>query len=258
MTRRLLLAVAAVWSVSASGQSAALWVEAEGAEAVFVDSVRAGAPGAWIAVAPGVRAVRAVDDADAWNPRLAERDVTVQAGDSVRVHLDLPQRVRVETLPIRAEVAVVQPDGTEAVLGTAPLSVDLAPGESLAIVARLGGYDTARATVSSGAEAPVVLLLRPHPETPDAVAQLPTERSTRRRTLIDVGLGAAALAAGAVAVHYKFRADRVDARYRAEDSVDFGDEALRQEAIRLDRYSAVGLGAMQASLGVLALRFVFR
>ncbi|MEM0964322.1 MAG: prenyltransferase, partial [Bacteroidota bacterium] len=74
----------------------------------------------------------------------------------------------------------------------------------------------------------------------------------------DLGIGAAALAAGAVAVHFKFRADSVDDRYRSETSPERGDEALLDEALRLDRYSAAALGAMQVGVGVLALRFVLR
>lgn len=260
MTRALLL-VTALLGAAASGQTAgdaAVWVEAPGAEAVLVDGERAGAPGAWLPVDAGARTVAAVDDPEAWDPRRAERTVTVAPGDSVRVRLDLPVRVRIETLPIRAEVAVERPDGTEAALGTAPLTVDLPAGEALAVVARLGGYDPARRTVDASAEGPVVILLRPHPETPDEVALLPTERSTRGRTLLDVGIGAAAVAAGAAAIHYKFRADRLDDRYRDPGSEDYGRESLRQEALRLDRYSAIGLGAMQVGLGVLAVRFVLR
>lgn len=263
MTRPAVLLLLLLAAAPASGQPgapapASVWVEAVGAEAVLVDGERAGVPGEWLPVAPGTRRVEAVDDVAAWDPRRAEREVTLAAGDSVRVRLALPHRVRIETLPIRAEVAVERPDGTEAVLGPAPLTVDVAEGGALRLVARLRGYDAARATVEAGAEGPVVILLRPHPETPDEVALLPTERSTRGRTWVDVGLGAAAVAAGAAAVHFKFRADRVDDRYRDESSPEFGDEALRQEALRLDRLSAVGLGAMQVSLGVLAVRFVLR
>lgn len=261
MSRRLLPALAVLWAASATGQAvpeAALWVEAEGAEGVFVNGVPHGAPGAWLAVVPGALTVRAVDDLDAWDPRLAERDLVVSSGDSVRIRLDLPRRLRIETLPIRAEVSRVDADGTEAVLGTAPLTVDVGPDEDLTLVARLGGYDPARATVEAVGEDAVVLMLRPHPETDTEVALLPTERSTAGRTLVDLGIGAAALAAGAAAIHLKFRADGVDDRYRSEGSPEFGDEALRQEAIRLDRLSAVALGAMQVGVGVLAVRFVLR
>ena len=79
-----------------------------------------------------------------------------------------------------------------------------------------------------------------------------------RQTWVDVGIGAAAVAAGAVAVHYKFRADRIDDRYRDPEDPGFADEALRQDALRLDRLSTVALVAMQVGVGALAIRFVLR
>ena len=125
------------------------------------------------------------------------------------------------------------------------------------LVATLDGYEAVRQTVAPDAEAVTLVLPLADEATPQA-ALLPTQRSTLGRTLVDVGIGAAALAAGAVAVHYKFRADAVDDRYRTEGTADFGDESLRDEALRLDRASAVALGAMQVGIGALALRFVFR
>ena len=251
MTRLLLLFVC----VGASAQTA--HVRVDGAGEVVVDGAVAGPAGAWLAVAPGERVVALVDDAQAWNPRRAQQTVTVREGDSVSVALRLPRRVRVETLPIRALVVREYPDGRRDTLGTAPLDLDLRDGEMATLVATLGGYDAVRQSVEGGA--PVqTLMLRPEAGAPAERALLPTERSTARRTLIDLGIGAATLAAGVVAVSYKFRADAADDRYRSPLSADFGDEAFRDEALRLDRYSAAALGAMQVGVGALALRFVLR
>ena len=247
------LAAAPAWGQPAPVGSAWVRVEGEGG-AVVVDDEPAGAPGDWLAVAPGTRTVALVDDLRDWNPRRASRALDLSAGDSVSVALALPLRTRVETLPIRA--LVVRTDGGRRdTLGTAPLVLELAPGERATLAATLDGFDAAGATVEAGE--PATLMLTPAAGTVPDVALLPTERSTVRRTLIDVSLGAAALAAGAVAVHYKFRADAVDDRYRS-DTAERGNEALRQEALRLDRISAVALGAMQLGVGALALRFVLR
>ena len=197
-----------------------------------------------------------MDDPAAWNPRRAVRTVALAAGDSARVALALPRRVRVETLPIRATV-VRETAGGPDTLGVAPLTLDLPAGEAADLVVSLDGYDPARQRVGPDDDA-VTVLLRPGPDARPDAALLPTQRSTVGRTLVDVGIGAAALAAGAVAVHYKFRADEIDDRYRTDGSPDFGDEDLRQEAIRLDRYSGIAVGAMQVGIGVLALRFVLR
>jgi hypothetical protein len=237
------------------GQTA--WVRVEADQGVVVvDEAPVGAAGVWLAVEAGSRRVALVDDVQMWNPRRADQVVALAPGDSLSLALALPDRVRVETLPIRALVVRERPGGGRDTLGTAPLDIDLAPGERADLVATLDGYDAARTT--AGADGTVTLLLMPEPGAVPAAALLPTERSTAARTWIDVGIGVAALAAGAVAVHYKFRADDLDDRYRGADPADRGDESLRQEALRLDRISVVGLGAMQAGLGVLALRFVLR
>ena len=251
------LAAAPAWGQPApAAPDSSAWVRVEGAGgAVVVDDQPAGAPGDWLPVAPGTRTVALVDDLQVWNPRRASRTLDLGAGDSVSVALALPLRTRVETLPIRALV-VREDGGRRDTLGIAPLTLELAPGERATLAATLDGFDAARATVQAGE--PATLMLAPAAGTVPDVALLPTERSTARRTLIDVSLGAAALAAGAVAVHFKFRADAVDDRYRGDDPADRGDESLRQEALRLDRISAVALGAMQVGLGALALRFVLR
>ncbi len=101
-------------------------------------------------------------------------------------------------------------------------------------------------------------MLSPLPDAPLDVALLPTERSTARRTWLDIGIGAAAVGAGALAIYYKFEADNADDRYRDQLSPDRGDDSFRQEALRLDRLSAVALAGMQVGVGVLAIRFVLR
>lgn len=242
-------------AASAAAQSAHLRVDAQ-AGAVSVDGERAGDVGDWIAVELGERVVALVDDVDAWNPRRTERTITFATGDSLTVAMALPLRLRVETLPIRALV-IREDGGARDTLGTAPLDLEIESGAPVVLEASLDGYETVRQSVPPDAGG-VTLVLPLGSETRPEAALLPTQRSTFRRTLLDVGLGAAALAAGAVAVHYKFRADDIDDRYRTEGSADYGDEALREEALRLDRYSAAALGAMQVGLGVLAVRFVLR
>lgn len=236
---------------------AALWVEAARASAVLVDDVPRGVPGMWIELDPGPHRVVAVDDPEAWDALRAEQTVDVAPGDSLRLVLDLPRRLRVETLPIRASVVLEDASGARESLGTAPLTVELPADADGVLVASLDGYQTARLPLEA-ASGPVTILLQPAPGSEPEIELLPTERSTRRRTLVDVGIGAAAVAAGAVAVHYKFRADAIDDDYRGDDPALRGDESLRAEARRLDRYSAVALGVMQAGVGVLALRFVLR
>ena len=253
MIRGLLLMVLAA---SAAGAQTG-WVRVDAAAGtVMVDGVVAGPAGEWVEAAPGARQIALVDDVAAWNPRRVETQVRVASGDSLRVPLVLPLRTRIESLPIRAQVARRSPDGRLDSLGIAPLTLDLPPGERLELVATLEGYQPARTVAVAGQ--PTVIVLAPADGRVAEATLLPTERSTARRTLVDAAIGAATLAAGALAIHYKFRADAVDDRYRALASPERGDEGLRQEALRLDRISAGALIGMQAGVAVLALRLVRR
>ncbi len=249
-----LLALILLIAAPVAAQTGWLQVEAPSGQ-VWVDGTQRGAVGEWIAVEPGTRRVALVESG-VWDPRRHAAEAQVNAGDSVTVALALPLRVRVETMPIRALVVRTHPDGRRDTLGTAPLVLDLAPGERARLGASLDGY--LPATAEADGSGPVTLLLTPAPGAQPDATLLPTERSTASRTLVDVGIGAATLAAGALAVHFKFRADAVDDRYRGTDPADRGDEALRQEALRLDRLSAAALVGMQVGVGALAIRFVLR
>ena len=253
----VLVAPSLVAGAPSARAQATLVVEAlEGT--VVVDGEARGAPGTALAVEPGARAVWLVDRVGAWNPRVDSVRVALAAGDTARVALALPTRTRIETRPRGAAVAIVRPDGSRQRVGTAPLAVDLPPGSLAEVEVSLPGYATVRRAVGERPALEVVLAPEPGVRTPPDVQTFATRRASRRRTLVDLGIGAATLAAGAVAVYYKFEADSVDDRYRDSESLQRGDEALRQEALRLDRRSAVALGAMQVGVGVLAIRFVLR
>ena len=252
---RLALLLALLLAVPAAAQTAHVRVEAEAGE-VWVDGDRVGRAGEWVEAAPGVRDLTLVEDSQTWDPRRAETQVTLATGDSLVVRIALPVRLRVETLPIRATIVRQGPEGLDT-LGLAPLTLDADAGESVVLVASLDGYESVRQSVEAG-QARVTLVLPLLEDAVPEVALLPTERSTLGRTLIDMGIAAATLTAGAVAVRYKFHADELDDRYRTEGFAEFGDESVRQEVLSLDRTSTIALGAMQVGIGALALRFVLR
>ena len=252
---RLALLLALLLAVPAAAQTAHVRVEAEAGE-VWVDGDRAGRAGEWVEAEPGLRELTLVEDSQTWDPRRAETQVTLATGDSLVVRIALPVRLRVETLPIRATIVRQGPEGLDT-LGLAPLTLDADAGESVVLVASLDGYESVRQSVEAG-QARVTLVLPLLEDAVPEVALLPTERSTLGRTLIDMGIAAATLTAGAVAVRYKFRADALDDRYRTEGSAEFGVESVRQEVLSFDRTSTIALGAMQVGVGALALRFVLR
>ena len=254
------LALALLFAAAANAQDAAIVVETAAPEAlVLVDGVRVGAPGDVLPVASGARAVALVEARAGWDARRTERAVTLGAGDTLTLRLELPVRTRIESLPLRAEVALVRADGSREALGRTPLVIDREGGLDGRLVASLDGHADAE-TAAPAAGGRVSLLLRPEGAAPEAPLPhaLPTQRRNPARTALDVGLAAAALAAGAVAVHYKFQADAADSAYRDRNSLQRGQPALRDEALRNDRLSGVALGVSTASLGVLAIRLAIR
>jgi len=228
---------------------------APGATLLAADSTL-GAASAVHALPAGEHALTLRDGAaGAWAPRTATADVVVNAGDTLTVDLRLPFRYRVVTVPSGASVAVVTGNVREP-LGLAPLTVDRTAPLGGELVATREGFAEARAAPGDSAVNRVTMILRPLSAAEGAAVDWrPPGRS---RAWIDIAAGALALAAGAVAIHYKFQADAVDDRYRTPGSPERGDSALRAEAQRLDRISAGALGVMQLGLGVLAIRLVLR
>src|SRR5690606_5360401 len=210
------------------------------------------------AVPPGAVTVQLAESAEAsWAPRRAEATVAVREGETTTVRLDLPLRYRVETFPVGAEVRL-EHDGTAEQLGTAPLVIERSTPLEGTLVAEAPGFLPARTVPGDSLDNRLTLLLRPLEDgaVPETVAGWEPHRRPSR--WIDYAAGATALAAAAVAVHFKFQADEYDDRYRTPGSPERGDPRLRAEAERLDGYALAALGAMQVSLGVLAIRFVLR
>jgi hypothetical protein len=213
--------------------------------------------GPFAAPAGTVTVALAEPEVAAWTPRRAQATVEVVEGETATVMLDLPLRYRIETFPIGATVVLEGEGGTER-LGTAPLVIERAEPLRGTLVAEAPGFFPARIAPGDSLTNRLSLVLRPLEEgavTETASGWLPDRRPNR---WIDYALGAAAVGAAAVAVHYKFRADEIDDRYRLPGSPERGDPTLKAEAERLDGYALAALGAMQVSLGVLAVRFVLR
>lgn len=256
-----LLVLSILLAASAHAQTATLYVATETPDALVAVSgdILGAAESGPFEIEVGEQTVALVEPSGAWDGRRAETTITATAGDTLTVELDLPVRTRIESLPLHAHIVLVRPDGDEEVLGSTPLVVDRPGGLDGTIIARLDGHTDAsvRAPRDGGR---VSLVLRPEDlELGETFTHsLPTRRSNPRRSLLDVGLGTLAVAAGAVAVHYKFRADAADDEYRAIESLNRGDVSFLNEARRLDSYSGLALGVSTASLGVLAIRLALR
>jgi hypothetical protein len=193
----------------------------------------------------------------AWNPRVdsAEVEVTADVRGTV-VNLRLPVRYRIATLPSGARIVLEGAGGTREPLGLTPLVIDRREPLAGTLVATRAGFADARAVPGDSSENRVSLVLSPLSEREGATVDWRPPR--RARIWIDVAAAGLALAGAAASIHYKFRADAVDDRYRSPGSPERGDQALRVEAQRLDRISAGALGVMQVGLGVLAIWLVLR
>ncbi|NNF58791.1 MAG: hypothetical protein HKN04_11175, partial [Rhodothermaceae bacterium] len=144
-------------------------------------------------------------------------------------------------------------------LGVAPLIVERNAPLRGTLVAERDGSLAARFTPGDSLDNRHLILMRPLEDRarPDAaVGWMPPRRSPN--AWIDIAAAGVALAAAGVAIHYKFRADDVDDRYRQLGSLERGDPVLKAEAERLDTYSLAALGVMQVGVGVLAVRFILR
>ncbi|MEM9998159.1 MAG: hypothetical protein AAF809_10710 [Bacteroidota bacterium] len=195
-------------------------------------------------------------EADTWDARSAAQTLQVVSGDTLDVRLDLPVRYRLDSMPYGAEVTHIGADGTATSLGATPLSFDRAEPLAGTLVIAKEGYAEQELVPGAAFTNAQSVLLRPLRDQGGAeVVGLPPSRSNR---WLDVAAGTLALAGAATAVYFKLRADDIDDRYRDPFSPERGDPALRSEAQRLDTYSAVGLGAMQVGIGVLAVRLVLR
>lgn len=218
---------------------------------IVIDGHEAGLPGDTLRAAPGpaviaVRAPRAT-----WSAPALVRTVELEAGATHALRLDVPYRLRLESIPHGAVVTAADAPGV--VLGRTPLIVESrAPGAVYLL--RLGGYHDERIEAGDALWTSRVVPMAPVAvEAEGAPIEVAWQPPARRRAWIDAAALGLGLAGGALAVHYKFKADRRFDRY-----LQTGDPIVRADVDRMDRLSLVSLGAMQVGLGVFAVRLVLR
>ena len=188
--------------------------------------------------------------AAAWSVSPLRKQLIATPGDTVLVTLNFPMYHRIESHPFGAE-AWLQEGSERRLLGRTPV-VFASPGiqEGMFHIEMEGYAPSAvapRHDLWNRYEVSLVAL----GEMGDAAGITPSVR--RGRVWIDWSAAALAMIAGAVAVHYKFRADRINDDYLAT-----GDPSLRPRVARLDDRSGIALGVMQVGLVTLAVRFAFK
>ncbi|MEM6785110.1 MAG: hypothetical protein AAF624_15425 [Bacteroidota bacterium] len=255
---RLLLLVVLLVPTAWSQERGYVRVETNAPDAtLYVNGEPSVITGGVLALPPGTVAMLLLaGEADTWDARRATATVGVVPGDTVEVALRVPVRYRITSVPYGAVVVHEAPDGTRHALGTTPLTLDKTTPLAGVLHVEKDGYAAQELVPGATVTNEQSVLLRPlRAEDGAEVIGLGEAQSSR---WIDIAAGTLALVGGATAVYFKLRADDVDDRYRDPSSPERGDPALRDEAQRLDTYAAVGLGAMQVGLGVVAVRLVLR
>ena len=219
---------------------------------VYADSLRLGlARQGTFRVPAGAATLRLVPaSGTAWSIRPIRQPLAAQPGDTLDVRLHFPYHYQVESVPFGATVRLE--DGQE-ILGETPLLYRSEQPLNRRLVVEEEGYLPEEIEPGRDLWNRYVLTLEPVAPEAQRSAEVDWSPPKKRRRWIDVSAGALALGAGVLAVHYKFKADRRDDRYR-----ETGDPELRESVEFYDRRAAVALGAMQVGVGVLAVRFVLR
>lgn len=255
-----LLAYSALITVLTSGvlfaqDSASVWLGVTSnlpSSLVLVDSAYAGrADGTLLKVPARSRSVVLVPTVvGAWDLPQPRRDLLVAPGDTLYLDMDFPYQYRIDSVPFGAVVSIPGDDGQ--MLGTTPLVHSSEEPLRRILLLQKQGY--ANAEVEPGLEVVNRHSIVLQPITVDAIAEEGVEWSPRstKHTWINWAAAGVVLTGGALAVHFKFKADDEYDRY-----LQNGDPDLKERVDRFDRYSYIALGAMQVGIGVLAIRLAF-
>ncbi|MCY4001175.1 MAG: hypothetical protein OXF84_10270 [Bacteroidetes bacterium] len=184
-----------------------------------------------------------------WSVPPISSPLVAQPSDTVQLALNFPMYHRVESFPLGAETWL-QSGEQRRFLGVTPVVFHSHGLRDSLIHVEMEAYESA--TIQPKTEIWNVYNVSLTPlESSLMSASGASKIEKKQRQWIDWGLATVAVVAGVLAVDYKFRADRINDRY-----LETGDTSLRPRVARLDDYSGVALGVMQAGIITLGIRFV--
>lgn len=221
---------------------------------VYADSLQIGTVQDGYMVVPArTRTLRLVSpDLDSWSVAPVTAALDAAAGDTVEVQVDFPYYYRVESVPWGADVLLE--DGRDRRhLGETPLSYRSSGPLSGQLLVRLNGYAAERVVPGQEVWNRHVVSLMPSDDPDPTAAQISWTPPRKQRAWIDYAVLGTAVAAGVLAVRYKFKADGLHGTYD-----ETGDPRIRSDIRTYDTKSAVALGVMQAGIGVFAVRLALR
>ncbi|NND70038.1 MAG: hypothetical protein HKN43_00505 [Rhodothermales bacterium] len=187
----------------------------------------------------------------AWTIPPIETAIGGATGDTIVVRVDFPYYYKFESAPYDAKIVLANSaNGT--LLGMTPFVLETDRPLVNDVELQLQGFGTER--IRPGDDIWNRYLVELTPLDANRVrGEMNWTGSKRRRWWIDAAALTTAVTAGAIAVHYKFKADN-----RFDEFQRTGNPDLRPRIERFDDYSAVSLGVMQAGIGLFAIRLVLR
>lgn len=221
----------------------------------YADSLRLGRVyGETITIPTSTSLVRLVPpEIETWSVSPLSRSIDVSAGDTLELRLDFPYHYRIESVPFGAEVHIESTDGELRQIGSTPTLYSSRRPISGTLLLQRPGFAVERIDPGSEIWNRYIVELSPSDDLDPTAAQVNWRPPSRHRAWIDYAALGAALAAGAVAIHYKFKADDLYAEYE-----ETGDASLRSDIKRYDVRSGVALGVMQGGIGLFAIRLALR
>lgn len=245
----ILFLVLALLAPTASGQERTLDISSNvDSAAVFVDN-------AWVGrvldgpfrIAPAARMVSVrLPRLSAWSVESLTFDLEEYEGDSIQLSAAFPFHYRFESIPSGATVF-----HGATTLGRTPFVHVAERPLSEVFRVKLDGY--LDATLAAGSD---IWNMSRVELVPDAMTSQAIVGDhivpKKRKDWVSIAATASAFAAGALAIHFRTKADN-----RFDDYQVSGKESLRSDVQRLDVQSGVALGVMHAGLGVVVFRLAF-
>lgn len=221
---------------------------------VFADSTYLGRASQYVFSLPaGTDEIKLVPpEVGSWSvtPEIVPFEVTGK--DTMSLEINFPFYYKIESIPYDAEVYLEQPEERK-LLGSTPLLYTSSdPLKGMILLAR-EGYESVRLTPGEDIwNQHLIEISEIESEVVASNERFWTSNKPSTRW-VDYTAAGVALVSGILAIRYKTKANRRFDRYRVS-----GDPALRGGFERYDRYSAISLGAMQAGIGVIAIRLVLK
>jgi hypothetical protein len=219
------------------------------ADTTFVGRVPSGV----ISIPAETKRIRLVHlDANTWTIPPAEKVLDADAGDTVEVELNFDYHYQIESVPFGARV-LLEEGQERTLLGSTPLlhTSDSPLDGRLAV--EQPGYAIERIEPGREVWNRHVVTLNPSELQHPSAAQVDWKPPRKHRRWVDYAALGTAIAAGAFAIHYKFKADNLFSEYE-----DTADPSLRPEISAYDTRSGIAFGVMQAGIGIFAIRLLIR